>query len=131
MIVLDTSALIWWVSSPEKLSKNAQRIIEEEAKKEEVLVSSISIWEVYLLVKKGRIVFSIDVDIWLERLEDLSSIQFVPVDNKVASLSVKLDDFENPDPADRMIVATAQLLGSRLITSDEKIINYKKVQTVW
>lgn len=130
MILLDTNVLIWWSTTPEKLSKKACKIIDETIKKEEILVSSISIWEVFLLIKKNRMGFSIDIDSWLEKLESLPFIKFIPVDNKIASQSVKLD-FDNSDPADRIIIATALNMGAKLITSDKKILNYSKIQTIW
>lgn len=130
MILLDTNALIWWSTAPEKLSRKARKIIDDTIKKEEILVSSISVWEVYLLMKKNRVGFFIDVDSWLQKLESLEFVKFVPVDNKIASQSVKLD-FENSDPADRIIVATALTFGARLITADKKILNYSHVQSIW
>lgn len=130
MILLDTNALIWWSTAPEKLSKKARKIIDDTIKKEEILVSSISVWEVYLLMKKNRVGFFIDVDSWLEKLESLEFVKFVPVDNKIASQSVKLD-FENPDPADRIIAATALTFGAKLITADKKMLGYSHVQSIW
>ena len=72
----------------------------------------------------------IDVDSWLQKLESLEFVKFIPVDNKIAAQSVRLD-FDNPDPADRIIVATALTFGARVITSDKKILNYPHVQSVW
>lgn len=132
MITLDTHALIWWISNPEKLSKKASRRIDKEVKeKGKILVSSISIWEIYMLVKKGRLKLTMDTDSWLEKIEQINLLQFVPVDNKIAAKSVNLPDFSNPDPADRMIIATALQNGSPLITSDKKILNYPLVRTIW
>ncbi len=130
MILLDTNALIWWSTAPEKLSRKARQIIDDTVKKEEILVSSISVWEVYLLMKKNRVGFSIDVDSWLEKLENLEFVKFVPIDNKIASQSVKLD-FDNSDSADRIIIATALNIGAKLVTSDRRILNYHHVQSVW
>lgn len=130
MILLDTNALIWWSTAPEKLSKKARKSIEDTIKKDEVLISSISVWEVYLLMKKNRVGLSINTDSWLEKLESLAFVKFVPVDNKVASQSVKLD-FTNSDPADRIIIATALINGATIVTSDKKILNYPHVQSVW
>lgn len=132
MIVLDTHTLIWWVDSPQKLSKKAKNLIEQAKTKEKsILVSSITTFEIYLLIKSGKLELATHPDIWLEKIESLISIKFIPVDNRVAAFSVNLPDFSNKDPADRMIVATALLYGTKLITSDEKIMNYKKVQTIW
>lgn len=130
MIVLDTNALIWWISNPKKLSSKARRVIEE-AQKKEIYISSISILEIYVLVKKNRLKLNTLPDNWLEKLESLPFVYFVPIDNKIAVASVELPDFTHKDPADRIIIATALNLGAKLITSDEKILSYKKVQTVW
>lgn len=131
MIILDTNALIRWICAPEKLSKKARKIIEEISKKEQVLVSSISIWEISLLIKKDRIGFFIDADSWLEEMESLPFIRFIPIDNQIAAKSVNLDGNFHQDPADRMIVATALISGATVITSDKKILNYSKVQSIW
>lgn len=131
MILLDTSTLIWWTTALEKLSKKARGIIEEEIKSGLIFVSSISIWEIYLLVKKEKVRFSTDIDTWLEKVEGSPYMNFIPVDNKIAAKSVILQDFFNNDPADRMIVSTALIHGATLITSDKKILNYKQVQTIW
>lgn len=131
MILLDTSALIRWICVPERLSKSASKTIEEEIKKGEILISSISLWEICLLIKKERLGFWVDPENWLEKVESLPFIRFVPVDNQVAIKSVKLDEDFHQDPADRMIVATALLNGATLITSDQKILKYSKVKTIW
>lgn len=131
MIVLDTSVLVWLVSDPEHLSARARRLIEREKKTNGIRVSSISIWEIFLLVKKERLRLSMDVRAWIEKIERLPFLEFVPVDNRIAQFSVNLPEPFHADPADRMIVATARVLGATLITSDRKILRYPHVQTVW
>ena len=131
MIVLDTNALIWWASNSERLSRKAKKAIEEAERKKALYISSISILEIYILVKKNKIKFNTSVDSWLEKVESLPYVNFVPMDNKIAVQSVNLPDLLHKDPADRIIIATALNIGAKLITSDRKIINYKKVQTVW
>lgn len=131
MIILDTHVLVWFVSNPEKLSKSAKKRIEGEVKKNNVLVSSISTWEIYMLVKKGRLRLSMDVDSWFEKIEELNFLNFMPVDNKIAAKSVMLPESIGGDPADRMIVATAREHGAVLITSDARLRSYKHVQSLW
>jgi PIN domain nuclease of toxin-antitoxin system len=132
MIVLDTHILIWWIDSPQKLSKTARKIIEEHTRKEKgILVSSISTFEICLLVKKGKLVLTILPDVWLGKIENLPFVQFIPVDNSIAASSVSLPEFPHKDPADRMIIATALHLGAKLVTSDVKIRTYKHIQTIW
>lgn len=132
MILLDTHILIWWVDSPQKLSKRVRKIIEEEKSKEKsILVSSISTFEIYLSIKKGKLILTNYTDTWLEKIESLPSVKFVPVDNKIAAQSVNLPDFSHKDPADRMIIATAREYGATIITSDKQILTYKHVKSLW
>lgn len=131
MIVLDTNALIWWINKSEKLSQKAQKTIEEAEKRKTIYISSISILEICLLVKKNKLDLGTNLDLWLKQIETLSYVHFVPMDNKIAFQSINLPDFSHKDPADRVIIATALKLGARLVTADEKILNYKKIQTIW
>ena len=132
MIVLDTHVLVWWVANPEKLSKRAQEKIAREVKKGgQLLASSISVWEIYLLVAKNKLSFSVDVDTWLEKVESLPFMQFVPVDNKIAAKSVNLPEPLHSDPTDRIIIATALQNGADLITSDKRILAYPSVRSIW
>ncbi len=132
MILLDTHILVWFISNPEKLSKKAKKAIEREIDtKKQILVSSISIWEIYMLVKKDRIKLTIDIDSWIKKIEQSGLFEFVPIDNQISIKSVELNNKFHEDPADRMIVATSLILDAKLITSDKKILNSKKVQTIW
>src|SRR3989344_9530618 len=125
MILLDTHVLIWWTSIPEKLSKSAQSAIEGQVKSnKQILVSAISIWEICLLVKRNRLKLALDIESWRKKLEELSELQFVPVDTTIAAKSVILPDPLHADPADRMIIATAREYGATLITSDKQLLKY-------
>ncbi|HEX9944803.1 MAG TPA: type II toxin-antitoxin system VapC family toxin [Thermoanaerobaculia bacterium] len=131
MIVLDTHVWVWWVSSPERLSPTARQQIDSEASERQIQISSISCWEVSLLVKKGRLELTLDVEEWIDRSEALPFFRFVPVDNRIAVLSNRLPGEFHEDPADRIIAATALLLGATLITKDQNLQDYPHVETLW
>ena len=131
MIVLDTHALIWWLGEPERLSKRARSVVDEAAQEKRLLVSSISAWEAAMLVSKGRLSLRLPFADWLRQAEALPFLSFVPVDNAIAVRSVELPSPLHPDPADRIIVATALQLGARLVTRDQKLRQYEPVRTVW
>ena len=131
VIVLDTHALIWWVSDPGQLSKTAQTTIEAARKDNALYVSCISSWEIALLAQRNRLQLALDVRDWLARCEALPFVTFVPVTTAIAVESTRLPDFPHNDPADRIIVATALSLGAKLITKDEKIHLYRNLQSVW
>ncbi len=133
MIVLDTHVLIWWVNEDKKLSSRALKAINKEllAEDGQLIISSITTWEIALLIQKGRLVLTMDIDDWIETVASIESVHFVPVDNEVAIQSVRLPGEFHPDPADRMITALARHLSVPLISSDEKIRAYKHVKTIW
>ncbi len=133
MIVLDTQSLIWWVNEDKKLSNSALKAINKEMAKEDgqIMISSITTWEIALLIKKGRLALTMDIDDWVDTVASIEGVHFVPIDNDVAIQSVRLPGEFHPDPADRMITALARHLSVELVTSDEKIRNYKHVKTIW
>jgi len=131
LIVLDTHAWVWWISSPERLSEKAQTEIEQAMETKEIHISSISAWEVALLVRKGRLELSLPAEDWVARSEALPFLDFVPVDNHIAMRSVHLPGELHDDPADRIIIATALTLGAPLVSKDSKIRSYRHVKTIW
>lgn len=131
MILLDTHAWVWWASNPELLSQAARTAADEAARRHELFVSTISSWELALLVEKGRLALSLDVRDWIARCEALPFLTFVPLTNAVAVESVRLPGFPHADPADRIIVATAMSLGARLVSKDEKLLEYAPARGLW
>lgn len=131
MIVLDTHTWIWFISNPELLSKRAKAAVNAAVKDKSILLSSISAWELALLVAKKRLKLTIDVTDWIAKSESLPFIQFVPVTNSIAVKSVNLPLPLHPDPADRIIIATALSMGAPLVTKDKKLLNYSMINTIW
>jgi PIN domain nuclease of toxin-antitoxin system len=131
VIVLDTHAWVWWVSQSASLSKTAREAIDEHVAERTIRVSSISAWEVCHLVQRGRLKLSMDVADWIAASEALPVIQFVPVDNRIALRSTTLPGRIHRDPADRIIVATALVLGATLVTRDRRLRRYSHVETLW
>jgi PIN domain nuclease of toxin-antitoxin system len=131
MIVLDTHAWVWFLSNPELLSKKAKRYVDAAVKENAIMISSISVWEVALLVARKRLILTLELSDWIAKSEMLPFFKFVPVDNSVAIKSVNLPQPLHRDLADRIIIATAISLGAPIVTKDEKILNYPHVQTIW
>ncbi len=132
MIVLDTHALVWWVTGDEHLSQRAAKVIERETRTDgSVVVSAISVWEIALLVERGRIALAMELDDWLAAVESLEGVKIVPVTARVAVQSIRLPGAFHRDPADRMIVALARELNAPVITADEKIQQYPHVKWIW
>ncbi|MCQ0034661.1 MULTISPECIES: type II toxin-antitoxin system VapC family toxin [Burkholderia] len=131
MIVLDTHALVWWVTDDPALSTKAKAAIKRELNGGEILVSAISAWEIAMLVEREKLVLSMDVGSWLAAVQAIEVVRLVPVDPEIAVKSVELPGEFHKDPADRMIVATARKFAVPLVTKDEKIRAYAHVKTIW
>lgn len=131
MILLDTHVWVWFVSEPKRLSKAAKIAIDTAIAQKGLLISSISAWEVALLVAKKRLKLTMDIADWIAKSERLPFFQFIPVDNSVAVKSVNLPQPFHQDPADRIIIATALGVGTPVVTKDEKILNYSHVKSIW
>ena len=126
MIVLDTSALLFWTLDPDSLSPNAKQAIEQA---ERIVISSISVWEIALKVKRQKLVIPLAISDYADRLQRLGSLEILPVDDKSWLDNVDLP-WEHRDPADRTIVALATQFDCSLVTSDRVIADYYP-GTVW
>ena len=126
MIVLDTSALLYWTLDPDNLSDKAGRVI---AQADHLLVSSISIWEIGLKVKRGKLIIPLTIVDYVERLGRLDRLEIRSVDVQTWLDNLDLD-WEQRDPADRTIVALAKRFDCELITSDASMRDYYSL-SIW
>jgi len=132
VIVLDTHALIWWVNGDTQLSAPARKAVEREmATGGTVLISAISAWEIAMLIEKGRLVLTMDLDQWLHTVAAIEGCRFAAVDTDIAIGSVRLPGDFHADPADRMITALARHYSAPLVTADQRIRAYRHVKTIW
>jgi PIN domain nuclease of toxin-antitoxin system len=94
MIVLDTHAWIWWISNPSLLSESAKFIIDEEVTERKIFISSISVWEIAILVSCGRLKMTMSASDWVAASEALPFFNFVPVNNSIAmKVNIRLTPF--------------------------------------
>lgn len=84
-----------------------------------------------MLIKNGRLTLTIPLVEWIKKNESLPYVTFVPVNNSITRQSVELPGKFHKDPADRIIIATAQHLNMSIITKDDKIRNYPHVKPLW
>jgi PIN domain nuclease of toxin-antitoxin system len=128
VIVLDTAAWVWLSSDPEQLSPIAQETISVH---DERWVSSISAWEVAMLVSKRRLRLDRPTESWVDQAMRSNGVTPVPLDHHIGVLSTQLPAEPPSDPADRMIIATALRLGTVLVTPDRSILDYPYCPTAW
>lgn len=120
MVVLDTSALLYWTFAPERLTARAATAI---AATDQIIVNSISIWEIGLKVKRGKLELPLSPAALVTQLEATDRVRIEPVSVAAWLTSLSLV-WEHRDPADRVIVATASLCQCALVTSDLEIQSF-------
>lgn len=128
MILLDTCTLLWLVAGADRLSAAARERLREGAG--ELFVSAISAFEIGVKQRKGKLALPMDAERWFTRAVEFHGLLEIPLDSRIAVRSTQLPPL-HADPCDRMIVATAQLLGLTVLSPDPRIAAYPEAETVW
>ena len=126
LLLLDTHTLIWTVEGSERLGSRARNAISRAAKEQQVAVSAISPWEISMLVSKGRLKLKLDVLEWLREALAKPGLRLVALEPEISVASTRLPWEMHPDPADRILVATARRFGATLVTADTALLGYAK-----
>lgn len=128
VIVLDTHALLWWALEPDKLSKKARAACEQIGQ-DGSAVSAISFWELEVKVRRGKLELPLAVED-LEARARQAGLEVVPVTTAIA-LRAGRYRFEHRDPADRMILATAEERRASVLTKDELLHRAAPRRCIW
>lgn len=132
MLLLDTHALIWWLTGSRRLSSRAAKEIRQA---KSVLVSPISCWECAVLVRKRRIQLDRDLFEWIGDALSHDRVDVAPLTVSAAASAGMLGDAFDGDFADRFLYASARELAVPLVTKDDAIRAFARasgdVQTIW
>jgi PIN domain nuclease of toxin-antitoxin system len=130
VILLDTHVVIWLAQEHQRISAKAKATIEHQRKKDRgIAVADITLFEIALLARRGRVDFKPDVETTLFEVER----QFVvlPLTSKIALQAFELPAGYPNDPVDRVIGATALIEDIPLLTADAAIRKSRAVPTIW
>ena len=124
-ILLDTHCWVWMhFGMQDRFAEAAHAAVEAAAADDQLLVSPISAWEVGLLVSKQRINLFVDCEQWVREAMSMPGLRLAPLTPSIAVHSTRLPDGFHGDAADRILVATARSEGARLLTKDQRILEY-------
>ena len=121
--LLDTHVLVWWLNDRHRLSAAQRDVVASAGAESPLLVSDISLWEVAMLHARGRIRLAIPLREWLEKATGPPLVRRQGISPAIAETVAALPDSFHRDPADRILVATARVLGATLLTQDRRIID--------
>jgi PIN domain nuclease of toxin-antitoxin system len=117
-ILLDTNALIWWLTDDPKLGGKARSILADG--RHDVMVSIVSLWELTIKWRVGKLEHQGSV---FAQLLDEEGIKLLPIRPAHFAVLEELP-MQHKDPFDHMILAQAKMEGARIITSDAAMLGY-------
>ena len=126
-LLLDTHVWVWYVEDEAgQISRRVPPLVERAVQRGHIVVSAISVWEIALLEAARRIELSVDVRAWVCRALAFPGVRLKGLSPSIAIESTRLPGQLHRDPADRILIATARLLGAALVTCDKRILAYAK-----
>ena len=128
--LLDTHVLLWWHGERDRLSPRQLEVIAAADEETPLQVSDISLWEVAMLYELGRIRLTIPLREWLEKAVAPPLVRRHGVSPAVAAELASLPESFHRDPADRILVSTARVIGATLLTRDHRIAEAGLVDTL-
>lgn len=127
-LLLDTCALLWMVGDPAQLSTRARAALFADGA--ELYISAISAFEIAVKHRKGKLSLPLSPREWFRQVLAEYALRELPITSEIATLAPEIA-VPHADPCDRMIIATAQLHGIQIVTSDQLISLCKEIVVIW
>lgn len=130
MILLDTHVVLWLAFDQDQISSKARTAINNARQNADGLaICDITLLELAMLARKGRIHLDITVESFLAEVE--SRFVVLPITGRACARALALPASYPRDPADRIIGATALVQGLSLLTADQEIRRFRMLSTIW
>jgi PIN domain nuclease of toxin-antitoxin system len=117
-LLLDTHIWLWMAADPNRLTSRIGKLLDDP--ENELWLSSISVWELTVLCRKGRFRTTLDLPLWVASTMEKLRLSEAPLTVEVA-LAISTLNLQHNDPADGFIAATAKVFGLTLVTADEQL----------
>ena len=125
--LLDTHALLWWLSDHPSLTRAARKAISDA--KNTFLVSAASAWEISTKVRLGKLATATDLVADFVGYVDREGFELLSIS---AEHGIRAGLLPGPhrDPFDRMLIAQAQAENIPIVTN-EAIFESYGVRRLW
>lgn len=129
MLVLDTHAFVYEALDRRRLSRRVRYRIGRASSTGALTISDITLWEVAMLVVRGRLDVGAATDEFLQVALQARSVRTLPITPRIARSAAEMG--AHRDTADRIIASTAMSHDATLVTADEKLQEMKQLKTIW
>jgi PIN domain nuclease of toxin-antitoxin system len=126
-LLLDTHIWLWSALEPHRLGRRVTRALADPAN--ELWLSPVSVGELVVLLRKGRIALPKDISAWVAGTMHDMELSEAPLTVEVA-LAISSIYFPHADPADHFLAATAKVLDLTLVTADERLIHLSEISVL-
>jgi PIN domain nuclease of toxin-antitoxin system len=126
--LLDTCTLIWLINGGLDLSPGARQACSDPAAM--LYVSAASAWEIAIKQGRGKLVLQHPIADWWKKALERHRLKELPISGATAISSVALPPIHS-DPADRLLIATAQQHRLNFLTPDTTIAKYPDLIVTW
>ncbi|MBV9268607.1 MAG: type II toxin-antitoxin system VapC family toxin [Acidobacteriaceae bacterium] len=126
-VLLDTHALLWWLSDDPALTVRARKIISET--KNLILVSAASAWEIATKVRLGKLPTAADLTSDFSGHLQREGFEMLAISWDHAIRAGVLPG-PHKDPFDRMLIAQAQAENVPIV-SNELLFDTYGIRRVW
>ena len=117
-VLLDTHAILWWLSDNRRLGDRARDIIANPAN--DINVSAVSLWEIVVKAKVGKLQADIAEITRALEVEAFDFLAILPAHlQKLAELPM-----HHRDPFDHLLIAQAIVEGTHFMTDDQNAALY-------
>ncbi len=127
--LLDTCSVIWLCAEPDNISAAVQEKLSQDDA--EIAVSAVSTAEIACATERDRLRLDRHWKIWFRFVIKENQWRVIPVSLAIIEEAWSLPEEFHPDPADRVIVATARLMNMSIVTGDRKILDYPHVESIY
>jgi len=119
--LLDTHALIWWMTENPSLPESVRRLLVD--KRNTVVVSAASAWEMATKVRLGRLPAASDITRNFQEYLSQAGFESLPVS---AAHGIRAGLLPGPqrDPFDRMLIAQAQAENLTVVSNELAFDSY-------
>jgi PIN domain nuclease of toxin-antitoxin system len=119
-LLLDTHIWLWSTLEPQRITRRVEKVLTDPAN--ELWLSPVSIGELVVLLRKGRLQLPKDLATWVSTTMADLKLTEAPLTVEVA-LALSSFNFAHGDPADQFLAATAKVFDLTLVTADERLLH--------